>query len=96
MDNSNFDWDRGNIAHIAKHDVAADEAEHVVPSDPLEVHFDPDIGGEERWTYLGETNSGRILNVVITIRDDRIRVVTAYEAERSDKLLYLKTKAEQS
>ena len=46
--------------------------------------------------YLGETDSGRILNVVLAIRDEKIRVVTAYEAEKSDKLLYLKTKAEPS
>lgn len=96
MDISNFDWDGANIGHIAKHDVVPDEAEQVLLNDPLDVHFDPDVNGEQRWTYLGETNNGRILNVVITVRNERIRVVTAYEAEKQDKLLYLDMKAGQS
>jgi hypothetical protein len=96
MDNSNFDWDFANVSHIAKHDVVPDDAEQAVLNDPIDVHFDPDVEGEERWTYLGETNSGRVLNVVITVRNEKIRVVTAYEAEKSDKLFYLQTKAEQT
>jgi uncharacterized protein len=96
MDGPPFDWDDGNIDHIAKHEISPDEAEQVLLSDPLDVHFDPDVNGEERWTYLGETNSGRILNVVITVRGEKVRVVTAYEAEKADKLLYLQAKADQT
>ncbi len=76
--------------------MTPDEAEQVVINDPLDVHFDPDVNGEERWIYLGETDRRRILNVVITVRDEKIRVVTAYEAEKTDKLLYLQTKADQT
>ncbi|HTX75965.1 MAG TPA: BrnT family toxin [Terracidiphilus sp.] len=96
MNHLDFDWDDENIGHIAKHQVTPEEVEQVLINDPLDVHFDPDVNGEERWTYLGETNAGRILNAVITIRGDKIRVVTAYEAERTDRLLYLQTKADQS
>lgn len=52
-------------------------------------------GGEERWAYLGETDEGRILQVVITVRGERIRVVTAFEPVRRLRLLYLELKAEQ-
>jgi uncharacterized DUF497 family protein len=61
-------------------------------SDPLDAGFDL-VGGEERWSYVGETNQGRILRVVITIRGKRARVVTAFEAEKHWKLLYLKQRA---
>ena len=91
--NPAFDWDEHNIGHIAEHDVAPEEAEQVVLGDPLELGFNPDANGEERWTYLGETNHGRILQVIITMRGEKIRVVTAYDAERQDKRLYLETKA---
>jgi hypothetical protein len=90
-----FDWDKENIGHIAKHQVTPDEAEEVILNDPLDVSFDPEMNGEERWTYLGETNTGRIMDVVITLRGEKIRVVTAYEAERKDKLLFLEMKAGQ-
>jgi hypothetical protein len=42
---------------------------------------------------LGATSQGRILVVVITMRGDKIRVVTAYDATQRDKQLYLTTKA---
>ncbi|WP_263350833.1 BrnT family toxin [Acidicapsa acidisoli] len=88
-----FDWDDANIGHIADHEVTPEEAEQVLLGDPLEVNFDPDRNGEERWTYLGETERGRILTVIITLRSEKMRVVTAFDAESRDKLLYLKTKA---
>jgi len=93
MANLYFDWDSANIDHIAKHDVKPEEAEHVILGDPLDFGFDPDTNGEERWTYLGESNQGRILMVVMTLRGEKIRVVTSFEAEKRDKLLYLETKA---
>ncbi len=93
MDHANFDWDDANIEHIAEHGVVPEEAEEMLLRDPLDYDFDPDDKGEPRWTYLGETESGRILAVVITMRGDRARVITAYDADRQDKLLYLAVKA---
>ena len=93
MDNLNLDWDDENIKHIAKHDIVPEEAEEALLRDPLDYDFDPDKNGEPRWAYLGETETGRILVVVITMRGDRARVVTAYDAERKDKVLYLAVKA---
>ncbi|HUX44351.1 MAG TPA: BrnT family toxin [Terracidiphilus sp.] len=92
MDNVNFDWDGANIGHIAEHDVKPDEAEEVLLGDPLDFAFQPEEGSEERWAYLGETNTGRILQVVITLRSEKIRVVTAYDASKHEKRLYLETK----
>ena len=88
-----FEWDEYNISHIAEHDVTPEEAEQVLLGDPLEVDFDPNRNGEERWTYLGETARGRILTVIMTLRDEMMRVVTAFDAESRDKLVYLETKA---
>ena len=88
-----FDWDEHNIGHIAEHDVTPEEAEQVLLGDPLEVDFDPDRNGEERCTYLGETAQGRILTVIMALRGEKMRVVTAFDAVSRDKLLYLETKA---
>jgi uncharacterized DUF497 family protein len=92
MDNSLFDWDYANITHIAEHQVAPEEAEQAILGDPLDVGFDL-VDGEERWSYLGETEEGRILRVVITMRRELIRVVTAFEASRYQKTAYLEWKA---
>ncbi len=92
MDNSLFDWDDANIAHLAEHDVAPEEAEEALLGDPLDVGFDV-VNGEERWPYLGETNGGRIVRVVIAMRGEKTRVLTAFEPSRYQKRLYLERKA---
>ena len=88
-----FDWDDANTNHISAHEVTPEETEQVLLGDSLELDFDPDVNGEERYTYLGETSRGRILTVVMTLRGEKMRVVTAYDAEKQDKLLYLDWKA---
>lgn len=37
------------------------------------------VEGEERYLNLGATAQGRVLLVVTTWREDRVRVVTAFE-----------------
>lgn len=93
MNDALFDWDAANIGHIAEHDVTPEEAEEVVLGDPLEVGFETSAAEEDRWIYVGDTNQGRILQVFITLRGEKIRVVTAFEPTMRDKLLYLKSKA---
>ena len=86
-----FDWDDANVRHIARHGVSPEEAEQVLLNQPLDL--DEQLRNHERRIlHLGETNSGRILNVVATKRDKRVRVVTAYPADRSDRRLYASEK----
>ena len=87
-----FDWDTATIAHIAEHDVEPEEAEEAIQGEPLDYAFDV-VNGEERWSYLGETGEGRILRVLITMRGERVRVLTAYEPSRHQRNLYLEWKA---
>ena len=88
MDNSLFDWDSENVGHIAKHNVVPEEAEEVILGDPLDIELDV-VDGEERWSYLGETNDGRILWITITLGGKRMRVVTAFEPDKQWKIFYL-------
>jgi uncharacterized DUF497 family protein len=76
-----FDWDDANRAHLARHEVAPDEAEQVVlgASLPLEIE---ERSGENRHTELGETSAGRLIVVVWTWRLGKIRVVTAFPAAK--------------
>ncbi|KAA6461198.1 BrnT family toxin [Acidobacteria bacterium AB60] len=94
MDNSNFDWDDANILHLAEHQVSPEEAEEVVLGDPMELQFAKSAQGEDRWEYLGETVPGRFLLVVISMRGEKVRVVTAYEPIRRLKLIYLRFRQE--
>ena len=93
MNHELFDWDSANIGHIGEHNVMPEEAEEVLLSDPLELDFDKSACGEDRWSYIGETSQTRFLQVVFTMRGEKIRIATAFEPIRRFKLLFLQSKA---
>ena len=73
-----FDWDEANIGHVARHGVLPEEAEQVILNDPVDLGMEI-VEGEARYLNLGATVQGRVLLVVTTWREDRVRVVTAFE-----------------
>lgn len=82
-----FDWDDANAVHIARHGVTPAEAEQVILGSSLPLDTE-ERSGEDRRTELGETTDGRLLLVVWTWRDRRIRVVTAFPANRKWRALW--------
>jgi uncharacterized DUF497 family protein len=83
-----FDWDSGNITHISRHDLYPEEVEQVFLDPRKKGTSSRRTENEKRWAIIGQTYSGRILFVVYTKRDARIRVVTARDATISEKRLY--------
>ena len=65
IDGPEFDWNEGNIGHIARHSVTPEEAEQAVRNDPLDLGAET-VDGEERFLSLGLTNRARLL-VVATV-----------------------------
>lgn len=87
-----FDWDEGNVEHLVRHGVEAWEVEEVFESETL-LSFDvKNRGGEKRRGVIGATESGRIIAVVFTSRDRKIRPITAYDASSAQKRRYRKEK----
>ncbi len=86
-----FDWDDANRDHIARHQVAPEEAEQVIDNDPLDLDAET-VDGEERTPSIGRTDLGRFLVVITTLRHSRIRVVTAFQAPKSLIDLYYSLK----
>ena len=75
-----FDWDELNIRHLARHEIGRHEAEQLISNRPLDLESHL-RDGEERVLQVGETDEGRILVVVSTTRDSKIRVITAWPAK---------------
>ena len=82
-----FDWNHSNIHHIAQHGITPSEAEQVVQNDPIDLEFQR-RGEESRIAQIGETDQGRILVVVSTLRNGLTRVVTAFPAKRRLRVVY--------
>jgi hypothetical protein len=77
-----FDWDDANIGHIAEHDVTPKEAEQVILNRPVDLGSELRNGGE-RIAQIGETDSGRVLVVITTMSGEKVRVVTAWPANKN-------------
>lgn len=84
-----FEWDKHNIEHLHKHRVEPGECEQVFFNIPLTV--EPDLvhsRGEERYFALGKTNMGRTLVVIFTARKTKMRVITARDANKKERIRY--------
>jgi uncharacterized protein len=84
-----FDWDEENRKHLGAHKVTPLEFEQLLNNDPVDLGYEL-AGGEERYRSVGVTNAGRLLSVVWTIRDGKIRAVTAFAAGASDRKAFLR------
>ena len=79
-----FDWDDHNRQHLAAHRVTPAEFEQAMSNNPVDLDFEF-IDGEERYRSVGLTNSGRFLLLVWTIRNEKVRAITAFGASASNK-----------
>jgi uncharacterized protein len=83
-----FDWDESNLKHIAEHGISSDEAEQVIQNEPLELEEET-RNSEQRIKLLGKTDAGRILLVIATYDDEKVRVVTAWPAKQRLRAFWL-------
>ena len=79
-----FDWDVANTGHLAKHRVEPAEAEQVFENAPL-IRGHEIVDGEDRWTAVGITERLRVLVIVFSMRDELIRPITGWDADRQTK-----------
>jgi uncharacterized DUF497 family protein len=85
-----FDWDDGNRdKNWISHSVVWTEIEEAFFQEPLLTFPDPKHSqSEERYFALGRTSADRRLNIVFTIRKNRIRVVSARDMSKKERKLY--------
>lgn len=80
-----FEWDKGNLEHIKKHNVDFRECEDVFFNKPLIVFVDEEHSAtEKRYKTFGVTADGRKLALAITIRNNKIRVVMARNRNKKE------------
>lgn len=84
-----FTWDREKgESNLRKHRVSIEVACEVF-SDPLiRLHRSEMLGGEERETAMGLTESWNLLVVVYTFRKEGIRIISARPATLGERNTY--------
>lgn len=86
-----FQWDAGNAEkNWELHQVSRAEAEQIFFNRPIIVAADPKHSRDEpRFAALGQTNDGRRLTIVFTIRETTmIRVISARDQSREERKVY--------
>ena len=91
-----FQWDTGNAEkNWITHNVSRGEAEQIFFNRPLVV-TEGERRAEQmsRYYALGHTDAGRHLFIVLTMRDDMIRVVSVRPLSRRERRVYEHAAAE--
>jgi uncharacterized DUF497 family protein len=80
---SGFEWDEGNVGKVEARGFTVADVERAFLNG-RGTYF-PDLSdseGEERFWLIGITDDGRHITVPFTVRDDRIRPITAWKTNR--------------
>ena len=87
-----FDWDKGNVdKNWEQHKVHFKEAEEIFFNKPLSIYGDiKHSQREERFVALGVTNKRIKLYIVFTIRDGKIRIISARRQSKKERRIYVK------
>jgi len=87
-----FEWDGNNLRKIRAHGINRGEAEQALLNAPIPI-YDQDVEGEAHFVYYGETTTECLLAIVVTEREGKIRVVTAYPLDAGQRREYLLRRA---
>lgn len=83
-----FSWDGSNEDHVLAHGVSPGEIEEAL-LDPEGLRADArNAPGEGRFAFIGSTEEGRILFIVYAERDEKVRPITARDANVVQKRRY--------
>ena len=81
-----FDWNKGNLEHIKNHNVSYRECEEAFLGKPLIVNEDETHSqNEARFRVYGQTNKKRLIFMVSTIRNNKIRVISARNQKKKER-----------
>ena len=88
-----FDWDKGNVQkNWERHRVSFSECEEVFLRGPILFTDSKHSISEVRFFALGKTVRERDLTVVFTLRQNRIRVISARDMNRKERKAYEQAK----
>ena len=82
-----FDWDEGNLNHLAAHKISREEAEQVIVNGFAELGYQFQ-NDEERDVIVGVTNSGRFVTLVLTYRSGAVRPITGWDTTIAEETQY--------
>lgn len=89
-DPDNFDWDKGNVAKNAKHEVRPEEIESIFCQEKIIFAGRVTEPAHEEWRglILGRSETGRPLTLIFTRRGDKLRPISCRAMRPGERRLY--------
>jgi len=93
-----FEWDKANIdKSYKKHGITPNQAEEIfLDENVILVEDIKHSQKEKRFIAIGKTTGKKNLFIVFTIRNKKIRIISARKANRKERKQYEKTTKENS
>ena len=87
-----FQWDKGNIdKSYQKHGITPNESEEAFLDAKAIILKDiKHSSKEKRYSLIGRTTVNKLLFVVFTLRENKIRIISARKANEKEKGKYAK------
>src|SRR5947209_3649272 len=87
-----FEWDEWNkYKNWIKHKVIGEEAEEAFYDEKRLILEDSKHSEQEtRYILFGRTEKGRFLFIVYTLREEKVRIISARDVNRKEVLFYEK------
>lgn len=87
-----FEWStRKATANLRKHRVSFEEASTLFDDSLATVYGDPDHSvSERRRLMIGRSAQGKLLHIAFADRGERIRIINARKATKTERYLYEK------
>lgn len=87
-----FEWDKGNLdKNFKKHKVTNKEVEEVFESKPIFIFKDEKHSAKEKRQMIwGKTDRDRMLSIIFTVRENKVRVISARDMNKKERREYEK------
>jgi len=88
-----FEWDKGNIdKSYQKHGIKPNEAEEALLDEQAVILKDiKHSNKEKRYALIGKTIVNKTLFIIFTLRNKKIRIISARLANKKERSNYVKT-----
>ena len=85
-----FEWDNNKAkTNVLKHDVSFEESATIFSDErTITIHDIIHSVSEKRWITIGRSVKNRVIVVVHTERNNRIRIISSRKASKKEKKQY--------
>lgn len=86
-----FEWDKGSLDELARHQIRDFEVEQVFGNEPAFAPNKRGMSGD--WMMVGRTDGGRVLTIIVLTQPEThmLRAITGWDSTRGQRTRYVRS-----